>query len=386
VTPPGAGATATGPLAGLRVVEIAGIGPGPFTAMLLADMGAEVVRVDRVSATASPAVEGDVVARGRRSVRVDLKHADGRDVALALVDRADVLIEGFRPGVMERLGLGPDACLGRNPRLVYGRMTGWGQDGPLAPRAGHDIDYIALAGALRPIGRADEPPPPPLNLVGDYGGGGMLLAFGIVCALQERERSGRGQVVDAAMLDGAALLTTVFHGLIARGRWSDEREANLLDGGAPYYRTYRCADGEFLAVGAIEPQFFAELLQRLDLEPAEWPQNDRSRWADQAEHLARIFAGRTRDEWASHFEGTDACVAPVLSLTEATRHPHAVARGTFVEQAGVRQPAPAPRFSRTPPQLPNPPTDPGRDTDALLRELGLDVAAIQRLRSSGAVG
>jgi alpha-methylacyl-CoA racemase len=375
------------PLSGVRVLEVAGIGPGPFAGMMLADMGADVIRIDRVSqvrlgADLDPG--RDVLARGRRSVGLDLKQTEGVRAALALVEQADVLIEGFRPGVAERLGLGPERCLERNPRLVYGRMTGWGQDGPWADRAGHDIDYIALAGALRPVGPVGEPPPVPLNYVADFGGGGMLLAFGVVCALLERERSGAGQVVDAAMVDGTAALTAMFHGMLAMGLWTEEREANLLDGGAPFYRSYRCADGEFVAVGALEPQFYAELLRVLELDPQEWPQHDPQLWADQAAALAEIFAGRSRDEWADAFEGTDACVAPVLSLTEAPHHPHLAARGTFVELDGLLQPAPAPRYSRSRTALSRPPVLPGQHTDEVLADAGLSPADIRALRDAGA--
>ncbi len=375
-----------GPLQGVRVVEIAGIGPGPFAGMMLADAGADVLRVDRVShvhAAADPA--HDVLSRGRRSVAVDLKQPDGAEVVLALVAGADALIEGFRPGVAERLGIGPDACLARNPALVYGRMTGWGQDGPWAARAGHDLDYIALAGALHPVGPADAPPPPPLNYVGDFGGGGLLLAFGLVSAVLAARTSGRGQVVDAAMIDGAAAQTAMVHGMLAAGLWRDEREANLLDGAAPFYRTYRCADGRFLAVGALEPQFYAELLDRLGLDPDEWPQHDQSRWPAQRARLAERFATRTRAEWMAVFDGSDACVAPVLSLGEAPDHPHHRARATFVRHDGAVQPGPAPRFSGTPSQLRTGPPAPGAHTDDVLALAGYDPAAVTRLRAAGVV-
>lgn len=375
-----------GPLHGVRIVEIAGIGPGPFAAMMLADAGAEVVRVDRASHVG--AVDGpsqDILARGRRSIGVDLKSPDGVEVVLRLVTEADALLEGFRPGVAERLGIGPDVCLERNPGLVYGRMTGWGQQGPWAPTAGHDIDYIALAGALHPVGPAADPPPPPLNYVGDFGGGGLLLAFGITCALLESRASGQGQVVDAAMIDGAAAQTAMFHGLAAAGLWRDEREANLLDGAAPFYRTYTCADGRFIAVGALEPQFYAELLDRLDLDPRAWPQHDQAQWPAQRERLAQLFATRTRDEWMARFEGSDACVAPVLSLTEAPAHPHHRARGTFVHEAALTQPAPAPRFSRTPTHVPGPPSQPGSHTDDVLADAGFGPDEIARLRQAGTV-
>jgi alpha-methylacyl-CoA racemase len=373
-----------GPLAGIRVVELAGIGPGPFAAMLLADLGAEVLRVDR-PATSRPAWP-TVLARGRRSVVVDLKHPDGAGVVLDLVASAGALVEGFRPGVAERLGIGPDACLARNPRLVYGRVTGWGQEGPWRLAAGHDIDYVAVAGALHPIGQAGGPPVPPLNLVGDFGGGGMLLALGVVAALLEAGRSGRGQVVDAAMVDGAALLTTQFHELLAAGLWREERGANLLDGGAPFYGVYETADGRHLAVGALEPQFFAELLRRLGLDAGDLPdQLDRDGWPVLRERLAGLFRTRTRDQWGELLAGTDACVAPVLGLGEAPAHPHNRARGTFVEVGGVTQPAPAPRFSRTPPGPPSPPAPPGAHTDQALADWGVDPGELARLRAAGAI-
>ncbi len=376
-----------GPLEGIRVVEIAGIGPGPFCAMVLSDLGADVVRVDRPGGrgvVAGPA--RDLLNRGRRSVSVDLKHPGGPEVVLRLVERADASIEGFRPGVAERLGIGPDACLGRNPRLVYGRMTGWGQDGPLAHSAGHDIDYIAVAGALHPIGPAGAPPPPPLNLVADFGGGGMLLALGIAAALVERERSGRGQVVDAAMVDGAALLTTMFHGMLATGGWTDDRSANLLDGGAPFYTTYPTADGGHVAVGALEPQFFAELVARTGIDYPPAAQYDGTRWPELRTQLAAAFAGKTREEWASIMEGTDACTVGVLPLSEAPRHPHNVAREVFVEVAGVTQPAPAPRFSRTPGAIQGPPAEPGQHTDEALADWGFSAGEIAALRVAGALG
>ena len=380
----------SGPLRGTRVIELAGIGPGPFAAMLLADMGADVVRVDRADAVrrargrddGGPAAYTDVLARGRRSIGVDLKQARGRDLVLDLVTQADVLTEGFRPGVAERLGVGPDDCLARNPRLVYGRMTGWGQSGPLAPRSGHDIDYLAISGALYPIGPSDRPPMQPLNYVADFGGGGAFLAFGIACALVERASSGQGQVVDAAMVDGAAALSAMFHGMLAAGVWTEDRQANLLDGGAPFYRCYATADGGFMAVGALEPQFYAELLERLELDPDAWPQHDRSRWPAYHERLAAVFAGRTRDEWERVFDGSDACVAPVLSLREAPKHAHNVERGAFVEHAGVVQPAPAPRFSRSQVALARPPALPGQHTDEVLAEAGLDS---EELRAAGVV-
>ena len=330
-----------GPLAGYRVVELAGIGPGPFCGMVLADLGADIVRVDRPGGAAGSTY--DVVGRGRRSVALDLKSAAGREGCLALIERADALIEGFRPGVMERLGLGPAECHARNPRLVYGRMTGWGQDGPWAKTAGHDINYIALTGALWSIGRQDERPPPPLNLIGDYGGGGILLALGILAALLEAKGSGRGQVVDAAMTDGAALLMSVFYGLHASGRWANAREANRLDGACPYYDTYVCADGKFVAVGALEPQFFALLLKGLGLDPARYAEReDQARWPAIRADFAAVFRTKSRDAWAVIFDGSDACVAPVLDLEEAPRHPHNAARATFADAHGVLRPAAAP--------------------------------------------
>jgi alpha-methylacyl-CoA racemase len=379
-----------GPLAGLRVVEVAGIGPGPFAGMMLADAGADVIRVDRADAGPSVAGTGplDVVGRGRRSVAVDLKRPEGVEVVLRLAERSDVLFEGFRPGVAERLGIGPEPCLARNPALVYGRMTGWGQDGPLAHAAGHDIAYIALAGALHMVGRPEEPPPPPVNVVGDYGGGGMLLAFGIVCAVLEARRTGRGQVVDAAIVDGTAVLTALFHGLRAGGRWTDARGAHLLDGGAPFYGSYECADGRYVAVGALEPKFSMELLDRLEV-PADDDLRrrlyDPSAWPELRGRLAERFRRRTREEWCALLEGTDACFAPVLSLGEAPGHPHSAARGTFTEVAGVVQPAPAPRFSATPSGIAGPAPEPGADTGAVLTELGCSETEIAALRAAGAV-
>ncbi|HVV29850.1 MAG TPA: CaiB/BaiF CoA-transferase family protein, partial [Mycobacteriales bacterium] len=344
----------TGPLHGIRLVELAGIGPGPFAAMMLADMGAEIVRVDRT--TSGDGHRGmasvDILNRGRRSIAVDLKKPAAVEAVLRLVEQADGLLEGFRPGVTERLGLGPDACLARNPRLVYGRMTGWGQDGPYAPAAGHDINYIALTGALHAIGQAGGPPVPPLNLVGDFGGGGMLLAFGMVCGLLEARGSGQGQVVDAAMVDGAALLMSMTYSLRAAGMWDGERGTNLLDGGAPYYSVYETADGKWVALGANEPQFFAELLRRLGL-PAELAdgREDPANWPVLREQLAGAIRSRTRDAWEQELGGTDVCFGPVLSMAEAAGHPHLSARSTFVERDGLTQPAPAPRFSRTAPEL-----------------------------------
>jgi len=363
-----------GPLAGLRVVELAGLGPGPFAAMLLADLGADVVRVDRPGpGTRMGPPDKDLLNRGKRSVLVDLKHAHGAEVVLALAQRADILVEGWRPGVAERLGVGPEPALARNPALVYGRMTGWGQQGPLAHTAGHDIDYIALAGALHPVGPAQGPPQIPLNLVGDFGGGALYLVVGCLAALHVARCTGRGQVVDAAIVDGAAHLTTGLSGLMAAGLWQAQRGSNLLDGGAPFYSVYATADGEHMAVGALEPQFYVELLRLLGLDGEDLPaQHDVSGWPKLRARFAAVFAGRTREEWARHFEGTDACVAPVLSLDEAPQHPHLSARGTFTDEFGIRQPAPAPRFSQTPGQVAGPPPNPGAHTESVLSEWGLD--------------
>ncbi|HEX7168373.1 MAG TPA: CaiB/BaiF CoA-transferase family protein [Acidimicrobiales bacterium] len=379
-----------GPLDGIRIIEVAGIGPGPFAAMLLSDMGAEVLRIDRAQAVHGGDPERpplDVLNRGRRSVGVDLKNADGVETVLKLVERADALIEGFRPGVAERLGIGPDDCIARNPKLVYGRMTGWGQDGPLASAAGHDINYIALAGALDPIGRAGQAPVPPLNLVGDFGGGGMFLAFGVVCALLEAQRSGEGQVVDAAMVDGAATLMAMFHGLRAMGFWSEERGTNLLDTGAHFYDVYECADGTYVSIGSIEPQFYAELLQKtgLDGDPALGGQMNRGEWPALKAKLAEVFRTKTRDEWSSIMEGSDVCFAPVLSMSEAPTHPHNAHRGTFTEVAGIVQPAPAPRFSRTPGSIDRPASHPGQHTDEALVDWGLSTDEVAKLREAGAV-
>jgi alpha-methylacyl-CoA racemase len=358
--------------------------------MVLSDMGAEVVRIDRAaSVPASPPGRPpvDVLNRGRRSVAVDLKVPEGVEAVLRLVASADALIEGFRPGVTERLGLGPDVCLERSPRLVYGRMTGWGQDGPYASAAGHDINYIALAGALAHIGRAGAPPTPPLNLVGDFGGGGLLLAFGIACGLFETSRSGQGQVVDAAMIDGAANLMAMFWGFRAMGIWSPERGTNLLDTGAHFYDVYECADGGFVSIGSIEPQFYAELLKRtgLDGDPELAGQMDRSTWPALKAKLAEVFRSRTRDEWCDEMEATDVCFAPVLSMDEAASHPHNVARGTFETRDGVVQPAPAPRFSRTAPELDRPPAFPGQHTDEVLADWGFAEDEVAALRDAGAV-
>jgi alpha-methylacyl-CoA racemase len=381
-----------GPLHGITVIEIASLAPAPFGCMVLSDLGADVLRVDRVEQCGPDApVPIDPLVRNRRSVGLNLKDPAGVALLLRLVERADVLVEGFRPGVAERLGFGPEACLRRNPGLVFARMTGWGQDGPLAPTAGHDIDYIAVSGVLHGIGRPGERPVPPLNLVGDFGGGGMLLAVGVLAALLERGRSGLGQVVDAAMVDGSALLNSFLYGLLPRGGWTDERGSNLLDGGAPFYDTYQTADGRYVAVGALETKFYAALLDGLGLAGANLPaQYDRSGWPVLRERFAEVFRQRTRDEWAAVFSGTDACVAPVLTPLEAPGHPHCVARGTFTGGEGTApplpvQPAPAPRFSRTPGQPPRPPSQPGADTGDVLDGLGLSDAEIAALRTAGAV-
>jgi alpha-methylacyl-CoA racemase len=354
-----------GPLAGFRVLEIAGVGPGPFCAMMLADMGAEVVRVERTDAPVYvPPIDPRLNAlhRGRTQITLDLKLPDAVETLLILVERADVLLEGFRPGVAERLGIGPDVCLARNPRLVYARMTGWGQTGPLALSAGHDINYFAISGGLWMTGRANERPSPNLNLVADMGGGGMLMAFGIACALAEAGRSGQGQVIDAAMTEGAGLLATMMHAYRAMNRWSDERGANLLDSGAPFYEVYETKDGGFMAVGAIEAKFYRLLLNGLGIDPADFPkQHDRSQWPAMKHRFAEIFAGNTRAEWEAVFDGTDACATPVLTPDEAARHPHNVARGAFGSPFGVQQPMPAPKFSRTPGAIACPP--PFEDAD-----------------------
>ncbi|MEU6770021.1 CaiB/BaiF CoA-transferase family protein [Streptomyces sp. NPDC046759] len=362
----------SGPLSGVRVVELAGIGPGPFAAMLLADLGADVVRVDRPGGPGlgiDPAY--DVTNRNKRSIVVDLKAPDGPARVLDLAERADILVEGYRPGVAERLGVGPEDCHARNPRLVYGRMTGWGQDGPLADRAGHDVAYIALTGTLGMTGRPDEPPVFPANLLGDYAGGALYLAVGVLAALHHARATGTGQVVDAAIVDGAAHLSAMIHGMLAAGGWQDRRAANLLDGGCPYYGTYETADGKHMAVGALEGRFYAEFLRLLGLDDLEPAHKDWTRWGELRERVAARFRSRTRDEWTAVFEGTDACVAPVLSLREAPHHPHLAARGTFTDHAGITQPAPAPRFSATPTSVRTGPALPGADTQAVVRDWGI---------------
>ncbi len=377
-----------GPLDGIRVIELAGIGPGPFCAMLLADLGADVVRVDRMSNTDLGIDSGrkyNVLNRGRRSISVDLKTPEGVEVVLELVSQADVLLEGFRPGVTERLGLGPDECHARNPKLIYGRMTGWGQTGPLSQAAGHDINYIALTGALHTIGSA-ETPSPPLNLVGDFGGGAMYLAFGICAALLEASKSGQGQIVDAAMTDGAASLMSSIYGMHGSGSWADERESNFLDGGAYYYGVFKTADDKFVSIGSIEGKFHDELLELTGFNDANTvDRNDRSTWADKKERLAEVFATKTRDEWDEILLGSDVCYAPVLDLNEAPMHPHNAQRDTFVEVEGVVQPAPAPRFSRTPGQVHRAPPAPGEHTEETLTDWGFEAEDIKKLREVGAI-
>jgi len=378
-----------GPLAGVKIIEIAGIGPGPFCAMLLADLGADILRIDRAGSVRDEFPDepsGDLLNRGRRSIGVDLKSPAGIETVLRLVESADVLMEGFRPGVMERLGLGPDVCEARNPALVYARMTGWGQDGPIAHAAGHDINYIALSGALAHIGRAGEKPLPPLNLVGDFGGGGMLQALGIVSALVERATSGRGQVIDTAMIDGASTLMAMFHSFLNSGAWSLERGTNLLDTGSHFYDTYECSDGNYISIGSIEPQFYAELLRLTGLEGEDLPhQMDREQWGAMKERLTAIFLTRSRSEWCEIMEGTDVCFAPVLTIPEAYEHPHNKARQTFVEVAGVPQPAPAPRFSRSRCEIQGPPPHPGQNTDEGLAAWGFSDEEIQKLREAKAI-
>jgi alpha-methylacyl-CoA racemase len=384
----------SGPLAGLRVIEIAGLGPAPFCGMMLGDMGAEVIRVERKVAPDLPVSQRDPLLRNRRSIRLNLKSAAGVEVLLRLVEHCAALIEGMRPGAAERLGIGPDVCLGRNPRLVYGRMTGWGQDGPLAHAAGHDINYIALSGVLHLIGPPGGKPVPPLNLVGDFGGGGMLLLAGVLAALIEAGRSGCGQVVDAAMVDGSAALLAMFFGLRAQGLFEDATGENFLAGAAPFYDTYETADGKYVAIGSLEPAFFALLLEKLGLDPDEFGDaglagaadpEARQKWPRLRAALAGAFRRRTREEWRQQLEGSDVCFAPVLTLEEAARHPHNVARGTFVDVEGVMQNAPAPRFSRTPPAEPERPQPPGADTLAVLEEAGYSASDIARLRKSDAI-
>src|SRR5215831_9984006 len=380
-----------GPLAGIKIVELTGIGPGPMGAMLLADLGATILRIDRPEPSnlgLQRVLRYDLLLRGRPALALDLKSPGGKALALRLVERADALIEGFRPGVTERLGLGPEECLARNPRLVYGRVTGWGQDGPLAHAAGHDINYISLVGALHAFGRRGQPPTPPLNLVGDFAGGALYLALGIVCGILDAKRSGRGQVVDAAMVDGAASLMTAFHGLVAAGMATHERGTNHLDTGAHFYNVYECADGRWISIAPIEGKFYAQLLRRLDIDPAALPpQMDRTQWPEAQARLAALFKTKTRDEWCMLLEGTDACFAPVLTTDEASLHPHNMARQTYIEIDGIVQPAPAPRFSRTVPDLPIPPQSPSRGEEAYAALTGwLEPAEIAGLRAAGTLG
>jgi alpha-methylacyl-CoA racemase len=384
---------ASGPLAGTRIIEIAGIGPGPFAGFMLADLGADVIKVDRAqnAGLGDPSrPPGDLLQRGKRSVAVDLKSPEGVEVVLQLAEHADAMFEPFRPGVAERLGIGPDAAMARNPKLVYGRMTGWGQDGPYAQSAGHDINYISLAGALFHMGRKGEGPMFPMNLVGDFGGGGMLLAYGLLAGLLSAARTGEGQVVDAAMVDGSASLMMMFHAFREMGMFREERGTNMLDSGAHFYDVYECADGEHVSIGSIEPQFYALLLEHTGLageDGAALPhQMDQSQWDALKERLRGIFKQKTRDEWCEIMEGTDVCFAPVLRMSEAAKHPHNVARGTFLELDGVLQPAPAPRFSATPGEVQRPPAHAGQHTAEILGEwLGADDAAVDKLKASGAV-
>ncbi|HLW72176.1 MAG TPA: CaiB/BaiF CoA-transferase family protein [Candidatus Binataceae bacterium] len=378
-----------GPLTGYKVIELAGIGPAPMCAMLLSDLGADVLRIDRLADAGlgiSLPTKFSVLNRGRRSVALDLKRPEATAAILRLIEQADALIEGFRPGVMERLGLGPDLCLARNPRLVFGRMTGWGQDGPLAAAAGHDINYIALSGALNTIGRRGQAPVPPLNLVGDFGGGALYLAFGVVAGLLEAQKSGKGQVIDAAMVDGAASLMSAIYGMHGSGFWTDERGANVLDTGSHYYDVYETSDGKYVSIGSIEVKFYDELLRLSGLKKEELaPQNERKSWPKMKERVAALFRTKTRDEWCKIMEGSDICFAPVLSMAEAPQHPHNRERGTFVEPDGVVQPAPAPRFSRTPGAIQRPPARAGEHTEEALRDWGFSASDLAALRTCGAI-
>jgi alpha-methylacyl-CoA racemase len=374
-----------GPLEGLKIIEIAGIGPGPFCAMMLADMGAEIVRIDRKGAAGS-GTKADILNRGRRSIALDLKTTEGIEAVLKLIEQADALIEGFRPGVMERLGLGPEVCQQRNAKLVYGRMTGWGQYGPLAQTAGHDINYIALTGALHSVGQRGRAPVPPVNLVGDFGGGGMMLAYGLVCGLLEARTSGQGQVVDAAMTDGSAALMAMTYGFKAKGMWTNERGSNLLDGGAHFYDTYECADSKWVAIGPVEPQFYSLLLELCGLDDPDFEdQRNPSKWPELKTKFAIVFKTKSRDEWSAIMEGTDACLTPILDLDEAPLHPHNQVRKTFVELDGVMQPAPAPRFSRTVPEIQGPPPVAGEHTDAILEKWGFSSTEIAQLKECDAI-
>lgn len=379
-----------GPLSSVKVLEIAGIGPGPMCAMLLADLGAEVIRIDRLQASNLGIIKDpkkDVLMRGRRSIAVDLKSPEGIETVLKLVEQSDVITEGFRPGVMERLGLGPDVCLARNPKLIYGRMTGWGQYGPLAQSAGHDINYISITGALNSFGREGEAPVPPLNLVGDFGGGALYLAMGILAGVIEAKSSGKGQVVDCAMTDGSASLMGMFYGMKGMGKWSEDRGTNLLDGGSHFYNVYKTKDDNFVSIGSIESKFYRELLEKTGLiDDASLPkQMDGNGWGLMKEKLTAIFLTKTRSEWCDIMEGSDVCFAPILNLEESIKHPHNVARETFVEIGGISQPAPAPRFDRTPSDVPKPASAPGEDTEAVLSDWGFDADAIKALIDSKAV-
>ena len=374
-----------GPLKGLKIIEMAGIGPGPFCGMVLADLGAKIIRVDRASAIGTGSKQ-DAANRGKKSIAVDLKSEEGVEVVLKLVETADAIFEGFRPGVMERLGLGPDVCLERNERIVFGRMTGWGQEGPLANAAGHDINYISLTGALAAIGRPGSPPVPPLNLIGDFGGGGMLLALGLLAALLESKESKKGQVVDAAMTDGSALLMTMIYSMYSSGMWKTSMGSNLLDGGSHFYDTYECKDGKFISLGSIEPQFYALLCQIAELDESIFgKQMSRDSWPEQKEAIKKIILDKTRDEWCELMEGTDVCFAPVLDMSEAPKHPHNVERKTFIDLEGVTQPAPAPRFSRTEPEVVSSPSVVGEHTDEVLTSIGFSDEDINTLKTSGAV-
>lgn len=377
-----------GPLKGAKMVEIGSIGPGPFCAMMLADMGAEIIRIDRKN---KPPIsflseKNEIMNRGRKSIAIDIKKSEGVETVLQLIEKADALIEGFRPGVMERLGLGPDVCFKKNPKLIYGRMTGWGQTGPLAHAAGHDINYISLSGALHAIGRRGDKPLPPLNLVGDFGGGGMFLAFGIACALFEAQKSGQGQVVDAGMVDGSAVLMSHTYSFLAGGFWEDKCGVNILDTGAYFYETYETADNKWISIGSIEPKFYALLLQKAEINDSDFnEQMDQQKWPELKEKIAKVFKSKTRDEWCEIMEGTDVCFAPVLSMTEAKNHPHNVARKTFVEIDGVTQAAPAPRFSRTKAEIQSPPPKHGEHTESALSEWGISNDDIERLKGSGVI-
>ncbi|MCH2263779.1 MAG: CoA transferase [SAR86 cluster bacterium] len=374
-----------GPLKGLKIIEMAGIGPGPFCGMVLADLGAELIRVDRASAIGTGSKK-EPSNRGKKSIAIDLKSKEGVEIVLKLVETADAIFEGFRPGVMERLGLGPNVCLERNERIVFGRMTGWGQEGPLAKAAGHDINYISLSGALAAIGRPGSPPVPPLNLIGDFGGGGMLLALGLVAGLLESKESKKGQVVDAAMTDGSALLMTMIYSMQSSGLWKNSLGSNLLDGGSHFYDTYECKDGKFISIGSIEPQFYELLCKIAELDDSVFSnQMDRQFWPEQKKVIKEIFLNKTREEWCALMEGTDVCFAPVLNMAEAPLHPHNIERKTFIELEGVTQPAPAPRFSRTNPEIVSSPSLVGEHTDEVLKAIGLNEEDINSLKTSGAV-